>query len=76
MMELLDCMGQNIGFIVRIFRVNVGLDFSDRFMWTDSSVDRVRKEKVSLFDNYSLVYFLLVVIYLLIELLIFVFGYK
>lgn len=76
MMELLDCMGQNIGFIVRIFRVNVGSDFSDRFMWTDSSVDRVRKEKVSLFDNYSLVYFLLVVIYLLIELLIFVFGYK
>lgn len=76
MMELLDCMGQNIGFIVRIFRVNVGSDFSDRFMWTDSSVDRVRKEKVSLFDNYSLVYFLLIVIYLLIELLIFVFGYK
>lgn len=76
MMELLDCMGQNIGFIVRIFRVNVGSDLSDRFMWTDSSVDRVRKEKVSLFDNYSLVYFLLVVIYLLIELLIFVFGYK
>lgn len=66
MMELLDCMGQNIGFIVRIFRVNVGSDFSDRFMWTDSSVDRVRKEKVSLFDNYSLVNFLLVVIYLLI----------
>lgn len=76
MMELLDCMGQNIGFIVWIFRVNVGSDFSDRFMWTDSSVDRVRKEKVSLFDNYSLVYFLLIVIYLLIELLIFVFGYK
>lgn len=76
MMELLDCMGQNIGFIVRIFRVNVGSDLSDRFMWTDSSVDRVRKEKVSLFDNYSLVYFLLIVIYLLIELLIFVFGYK
>lgn len=57
MMELLDCMGQNIGFIVRIFRVNVGSDFSDRFMWTDSSVDRVRKEKVSLFDNQFSLFF-------------------
>lgn len=51
MMELPDCMGQNIGLTARTFRVNAGPDLSDRSMWTDSPADRARKEKVSSFDN-------------------------
>lgn len=75
MMELPDCMGQNIGLTARTFRVNAGPDLSDRSMWTDSPADRARKEKVSSFDNHSLVHLLLIAIYSLIELLIFVFGH-
>lgn len=45
MMELPDCMGQNIGLTARTFRVNAGPDLSDRSMWTDSPADRARKEK-------------------------------
>lgn len=50
MMELPDCMGQNIGLTARTFRVNAGPDLSDRSMWTDSPADRARKEKVSPFN--------------------------
>lgn len=72
MMELPDCMGQNIGLTARTFRVNAGPDLSDRSMWTDSPADRARKEKVSSFDNHSLpvVHLLLVAIYSLIELFV------
>lgn len=51
MMELPDCMGQNIGLTARTFRVNAGPDLSDRSMWTDSPADRARKEKVSSFNR-------------------------
>lgn len=64
MMELPDCMGQNIGLAARTFRVNAGPDLSDRSMWTDSPADRARKEKVSPFNRSHLVHFLLIAIFM------------